>query len=728
MTQNPSHAASGRAQMSLRTRLSLAFVLVVLIPVLAGSILVAVLVPDVLHNEVSGRLRGDRTSVAEVLDARCSQAAQAAQLLGLEAADIGPQAAVRQVVANAHVDYAMVENASGGVVASAGSLPGAPANTPSSALLDSCATGAGAAFAISSRAQVAIQDNPALKYVAVAWSVQPGKTAKFISDGLDDQAAVTLIAGGRIVSSTLPAAQAQRQLAAVSGRPTPSVVNAASRVLAYSPATDGRPYAVIVSEPMPNTGELSWLIVAVVVVTVAGAVAIGRLLARLISRPVAELSEAAGRVAGGDLDVAIPVRTADEVGRLAAVFNHMTAELRTYVGQLERSHDELRRNLDRLGATLTHTHDLGGILGVVLDTAIASAQASAGTITFLDSDGNLRVRLRRGALVDPLPSDAVLPLGRGIAGRVAETGEQARGLVGEGPGLRPGDGEPADASTVVAVPLRQSGHIVGVLNLYDKEDQRQFTAHDQESLVAFAGQAAVAIENVLLHQEAQRLSVTDPLTGLWNYRYLTLGLGHEIERATRFHRPLALLMLDLDRFKQINDQHGHPAGDAVLIELARRMRAEVREVDTVARYGGEEFVIVLPETDAAGAASTAERLRHSIRSAPFRIEGIDLHVTASIGVAVFPEHGATPSDLLRSTDDALYQAKAGGRDAWRFATTPAQRPADDGTSNDAIDGTIDGTPLAGANGSDGDGHVVVMPDVVEAARRRDPGWPGGPTD
>ena len=108
----------------------------------------------------------------------------------------------------------------------------------------------------------------------------------------------------------------------------------------------------------------------------------------------------------------------------------------------------------------------------------------------------------------------------------------------------------------------------------------------------------MAIDNVLLHQEAQRLSLTDPLTALWNYRYLTIGLGHEIERATRFARPLAALMLDLDRFKAINDEHGHQVGDAVLIELAGRMRAEVREVDTVARYGGEEFVIVLPETDA----------------------------------------------------------------------------------------------------------------------------------
>jgi two-component system, cell cycle response regulator len=166
------------------------------------------------------------------------------------------------------------------------------------------------------------------------------------------------------------------------------------------------------------------------------------------------------------------------------------------------------------------------------------------------------------------------------------------------------------------------------------------------------------------------LSRTDPLTSLWNYRYLTLALGHEIERATRFDRPLTVLMLDLDRFKQINDHYGHQVGDAVLIELAGRMRTEVREVDTVARYGGEEFVVVLPETDATGAARAAERLGTAIRSSRFCADSRHpLVVTASIGVAVFPDHGSTASRLLRSADDALYAAKDGGRDCWRFATT-----------------------------------------------------------
>jgi two-component system, cell cycle response regulator len=137
----------------------------------------------------------------------------------------------------------------------------------------------------------------------------------------------------------------------------------------------------------------------------------------------------------------------------------------------------------------------------------------------------------------------------------------------------------------------------------------------------------------------------------------------------------------------------------VLIELAGRMRAEVREVDTVARYGGEEFVIVLPETDAAGAARLADRLGTVLRASPFCADaGRGLAVTASIGAAVFPEHGATPSRLLRSADEALYVAKNNDRDAWRFADTIVAAGDDDSADLASDDGDGDGD---GGHGVDG---------------------------
>jgi diguanylate cyclase (GGDEF)-like protein len=252
---------------------------------------------------------------------------------------------------------------------------------------------------------------------------------------------------------------------------------------------------------------------------------------------------------------------------------------------------------------------------------------------------------------------------------VAATGEAVRGRAGVD-GVTLSGGEPS-ATELISVPMRTSGGVLGVLNLYDRADSRPFDAGDLETIRTFAGQAAVALDNVLLHQEAQRLSVTDGLTGLGNYRFFQTTLTREIERAVRFQRPLALLMLDLDLFKEVNDVHGHQVGNVVLVEVAERLRVEVREVDVVARYGGEEFVVVLPETAGEGAGLTADRICAAIRGRPFDVGEIRLPVTISIGVAVFPAQGDGAATLIRAADEALYAAKAAGRDQWRMATGPA---------------------------------------------------------
>ena len=137
---------------------------------------------------------------------------------------------------------------------------------------------------------------------------------------------------------------------------------------------------------------------------------------------------------------------------------------------------------------------------------------------------------------------------------------------------------------------------------------------DLVTLRTFAGQAAIAVENVRVHEEAQRLSHTDALTSLYNYRTLKDSLRREVERASRFGHRLCVLALDLDRFKQVNDSYGHAAGDVVLVEFARRVRSVIREVDLAFRRGGEEFVVLLPETDAPGGIVVAERLAAAIRS------------------------------------------------------------------------------------------------------------------
>jgi diguanylate cyclase (GGDEF)-like protein len=142
-------------------------------------------------------------------------------------------------------------------------------------------------------------------------------------------------------------------------------------------------------------------------------------------------------------------------------------------------------------------------------------------------------------------------------------------------------------------------------------------------------------------------------------------------------------MLDIDHFKHVNDTLGHQRGDAVLVELAQRVSGEVREVDTVARYGGEELVVVLPETDVHGAEQAAERIRAAVARRPFgELPDVPAHVTVSLGVAVHGVHATTAAGLLRAADEALYDAKRSGRDAWRTAV-PAEGAA--GPAHDAVE-------------------------------------------
>lgn len=212
-----------------------------------------------------------------------------------------------------------------------------------------------------------------------------------------------------------------------------------------------------------------------------------------------------------------------------------------------------------------------------------------------------------------------------------------------------------------------------MLALYDRHGFDEFDDADLVNLRTFAGQAAVALDNVRVHEEAQRLSLTDALTGLSNYRYLRECLRREVERASRFRHTLAVLVLDLDHFKEINDTYGHGAGDAVLAEFARRVRVEIREVDFAFRQGGEEFVVLLPETDEPGAAVVAQRLGEAIRRNPVLVVShqqehpLRIAVTVSVGVAVYPPHGESGLAVLEAADDALYAAKAAGRNTFCLA-------------------------------------------------------------
>ncbi len=172
--------------------------------------------------------------------------------------------------------------------------------------------------------------------------------------------------------------------------------------------------------------------------------------------------------------------------------------------------------------------------------------------------------------------------------------------------------------------------------------------------------------------ELKRLATRDALTGLLNRRELDRILTEECERAARFGRPFSLVLFDLDRFKSVNDTYGHQAGDAVLIEVAKRLRAAVREVDRVARFGGEEIAVAMVELDAQAAMRSAERLVAAVREKPILLpDGQSLAVTTSAGVAEVPAHGRTAAELIAASDAGLYAAKRAGRNQAVLGTVPA---------------------------------------------------------
>ena len=170
--------------------------------------------------------------------------------------------------------------------------------------------------------------------------------------------------------------------------------------------------------------------------------------------------------------------------------------------------------------------------------------------------------------------------------------------------------------------------------------------------------------------ELERLSATDPVTGVWNHRRFQDALARELERARHAGRPLAVLMCDVDGFREVNAAFGHQTGSTVLRELAQRLSLEIRSVDTFARYGGEEFAVLLPDTGADGAAAVAERLCYAARKLVLSplLEPGPPQLTVSIGAALFPQSGDHAATLLRAADAALAEAKQAGGDSWVLPT------------------------------------------------------------
>jgi diguanylate cyclase (GGDEF)-like protein len=225
--------------------------------------------------------------------------------------------------------------------------------------------------------------------------------------------------------------------------------------------------------------------------------------------------------------------------------------------------------------------------------------------------------------------------------------------------------------TALAFPLICRHRTIGVLVGLDPEPSSAAPSPGPSitlSLRSLLEPAAIALDNALALQRAEALSVTDDLTRLYNSRYLNLVLRREAKRASRSRRPVSLLFLDLDGFKQVNDTYGHLAGSKALVEAAAVIRGCARETDVVARFGGDEFSLILPDTGREGAVAVAERIGERLRAGQFLAnDGLSVHLTASIGVATLPDVAGSAEELIRAADKAMYLVKARGKNGIHVA-------------------------------------------------------------
>lgn len=320
--------------------------------------------------------------------------------------------------------------------------------------------------------------------------------------------------------------------------------------------------------------------------------------------------------------------------------------------------------ISRAGAVEHDEHELAGLVGEIV---LRTSRADCAVISRWDeSSALLEVLAQAGQLGGPVDRSRVdmtgLPRLRQVLlegtphlvrSRSSRVDSGAQGLLHR-----------IGARQVLMLPLIASGRTIGMLELYLTSDERVFTAREVEVYGTMASHAAAALQNVRLMSQLREAADIDQLTGVHNNRHLQERLTQEVARSTRAETPLSVLLLDLDGFKAINDQHGHADGDRVLQNVAATLRLAVRANDIVARYGGDEFVVVMPETDLPAARLVAERVVASVRAVRHPLsDGSEGQVACSVGLALFPTDGRTASRLLRSADAAMYLVKRGGGDA-----------------------------------------------------------------
>ncbi len=331
--------------------------------------------------------------------------------------------------------------------------------------------------------------------------------------------------------------------------------------------------------------------------------------------------------------------------------------------ELQRTVDELAV-LNEIGKALTSSLDIGEVMHAILAKVSELLKPSNWSLLLKDQATGVGMRLQPG---------------EGIAGWVAQNNQP---LLVKNVHADPRFASRFDKASrfhtksILCVPLTFKERTLGVIELVNGPNDGAFHEEDLKILGTVAEFSAIAIENARNFHKVQELTVLDDHTGLFNSRHLKRSLEQEVMRATRFGHPVSVIFFDLDYFKRVNDSHGHQAGSQVLHEIGRLLLKTLRSTDVPVRYGGDEFVILMPETSKDQAVAAARRIGAEIAHQPFLADKPygPITLTASLGVAAFPDDARDPEALIRRADEAMYRVKADSRGGVYAAVTPA--PAD----------------------------------------------------
>ena len=331
---------------------------------------------------------------------------------------------------------------------------------------------------------------------------------------------------------------------------------------------------------------------------------------------------------------------------------------------LERRRASQLEAINAIAQQTTAVLDLKELLLTVC-SLIQQAFSVSHVSVLLKEDEDLALRAQYGNLTLQVPEGGKLPGREGSWGRALAT---AKTVIEDDVATSPDYvGFYTETRSRMCIPLVSFGQTLGVLVL-DSSEKGAFRTGDTQPLESVADICATAIQNAHYVDRVKQLAYIDGLTGIFNRRFFELRIAEEIERSRRFGNGLALIMLDIDQFKRLNDEFGHLLGDEVLRQVSSILHQQLRKIDVVCRYGGEEFAILLSQTHPQHALNIAEKLRRLIET--WQFPGVPRPVTISAGAAVFPDHGTTRDDLVRAADAGLYAAKQSGRNKAVLAPDP----------------------------------------------------------